>query len=90
MVASYKYKNIVIIQPTLALLDETRKRLHKYRTEYNILVSTAQNPSDNKRNIFLHLLQRTVEYTDFKEVDFFVIDEFYKLSLNRADDGLRT
>jgi replicative superfamily II helicase len=26
IVASKKYKNIIIIQPTLALLDETRKK----------------------------------------------------------------
>ncbi|MGN4997759.1 DEAD/DEAH box helicase [Aeromonas sp. 80P] len=30
VVASLKYKNIVVIQPTLALLDETRKKLSKY------------------------------------------------------------
>ena len=29
IVASLKYKNVVIIQPTLALLDETRKKLSK-------------------------------------------------------------
>ena len=86
IVASYKYKDIVIIQPTLALLDETRKKLHRYRKDYNILVSTTQNPSDNKGNIFLFTAERAVEYTNFKKVDFFVIDEFYKLSLNRADD----
>jgi hypothetical protein len=31
VVASLLYKQIVIIQPTLALLDETRKKLLKYR-----------------------------------------------------------
>ena len=30
IVASNRYKNLLIIQPTLALLDETRKNLSKY------------------------------------------------------------
>ena len=30
IISSEKYKNIAIIQPTLALLDETRKKLKKY------------------------------------------------------------
>jgi hypothetical protein len=32
MVAGNKFKNIVVIQPTLALLDETRKKLKKIKT----------------------------------------------------------
>ena len=34
IVASNEYKNIVIIQPTLALLDETRRKLKKYLIDY--------------------------------------------------------
>ncbi|WP_348821041.1 DEAD/DEAH box helicase, partial [Lactococcus garvieae] len=32
IVASGKYKNIIIIQPTLALIDETRRKLSKYNS----------------------------------------------------------
>lgn len=86
LVASYKYKNIVVIQPTLALLDETRKKLSKYKHNYKILVSTTQEPSTEKGNLFLFTGERVVEYSKFIDVDFFVIDEFYKLSLQREDD----
>ncbi len=86
IVASNKYSNIVIIQPTLALLDETRKKLNKYRDRYDLIVSTGQQPDLTKNNIFLFTGERVVEYSNFPKIDFFVIDEFYKLSLQREDD----
>jgi len=86
VVASKKYKNIVIIQPTLALLDETRKKLSKYKELYKIIVSTSQDPSNDLGNLFLFTGERVVEYHKFPKVEFFIIDEFYKLSLKREDD----
>ena len=86
IVASHLYSNIVIVQPTLALLDETRKKLQKYKEQYNIIVSTSQKPSTEKGNLFLFTGERVVDYPYFLRVDFFVIDEFYKLSLDRDDD----
>lgn len=86
VVAAGIYDNIVIIQPTLALLDETRKKLRKYSDQYKIIVSTSQNPATDKGNIFLFTGERVVEYDRFPEIDFFVIDEFYKLSMERDDD----
>lgn len=85
VIASKKYENIVIIQPTLALLDETRKKLTKYKNDYKVIVSTSQEPS-NAGNIFLFTGERVVEYNMFPKIDFFIIDEFYKLSLKREDD----
>lgn len=81
-----KYRNVVIIQPTLALLDETRKKLNTYKDIYNIVVSTSQMPSPDTGNIFLFTGERVVEYQHFPKIDFFVIDEFYKLSPSREDD----
>lgn len=86
MVASHKYKSIVIIQPTLALLDETRKKLYKYNDSYKLIVRTNQKTSETKRNIFLFTAERVCEYGNFHEVDFLVIDEFYKLSGSRDDE----
>lgn len=86
IVASGIYRNIVIIQPTLALLDETRKKLLKYRDRFKIIVSTSQDVEEDRGNIFLFTGERVVEYEKFKSVDFFIIDEFYKLSMGRDDD----
>lgn len=90
VVAQLKYNNIVIIQPTLALLDETRKKLQKYRDDYNIIVNTSQISEENRRNLFLFTGERVVEYKGFKNIDFFVLDEFYKLSMERDDERAAT
>jgi len=86
LIASQIYHNIVVVQPTLALLDETRKKLLKYSDYYKIIVSTNQPPVNDSKNVFLFTPERVVEYEYFSNVDFFVIDEFYKLSLERQDD----
>lgn len=56
IVASGNYHNIVVIQPTLALLDETRRKMRKYSDKYKIIVRTSQRPSE-KRVIFFCLLR---------------------------------
>lgn len=90
IVASKKYKNIVIIQPTLALLDETRLKLKKYADDYKIIVRTSQPYSEDKRNLFLLTAERVMEYEPLPQIDFLIIDEFYKLSLRRKDDRADT
>ena len=86
IVAEGKYKNIVIIQPTLALLDETRKKLKKYNNRYKIIVRTTQEPSKEKGNLFLLTAERVMEYNNLPKIDFLIIDEFYKLSAKRDDE----
>lgn len=84
IIASKKHKNIVVVQPTLALLDETRHALSIYQDYYNLILTTDEVPGD--RNIFLFTAERVSEYEHFSSIDFFVIDEFYKLSGNRNDE----
>lgn len=86
IVASKKYKNIVIIQPTLALIDETRRKLRKYSDDYKIIVRTSQTYSSGKGNLFLFTAERVMEYPEFPKIDFFVMDEFYKLSAERDEE----
>lgn len=90
LVASRKYKNIVIIQPTLALLDETRLKLKKYSEAYKIIVRTSQLPTEEKGNLFLLTAERVMEYDPMPPIDLLVIDEFYKLSLRRIDERADT
>lgn len=85
IVASNKYKNIVIIQPTLALLDETRIKLKKYSDRYKIIVRTSQCYDKDNGNLFLLTAERVMEYEEFPNIELLIIDEFYKLSLRRKD-----
>ena len=66
------------------MLDETRKKLLKYRDAYKIVVSTNQVPDETKGNIFLFTGERVVEYVNFPQIEFLLYDEFYKLSLTET------
>ncbi len=90
IVASKKYKEILIIQPTLALLDETRKKMAKYQEGYKVLVHSSQTPADDKGNIYLFTAERVLEFQKFHKIDFFILDEFYKLSKKRDDERADT
>jgi len=85
VVASDRYRNIVIVVPTLALLDETRRRLTRFSSTYRVITHSSQQPGS--RNIFVHTQERVVENAHITDTDFFVIDEFYKL--NPGDDAER-
>ena len=86
IIASGLYKNIVIIQPTLALLDETRIKLKNYSQSYKVIVRTSQEFSKEKGNVFLLTAERVLEYQNMPEIDLLIIDEFYKLSKQRNDN----
>ncbi len=86
IISSKKYNNIVIIQPTLALLDETRIKLKKYQNHYKIIVRTNQKQAIDKGNIFLLTAERVMEYKDLPKIDYFILDEFYKISARRDDE----
>lgn len=85
VIASHKHRNIVVVVPTLALVDETRRRLLKFRDHYKVITHLSQEPAD--RNIFVHTQERVVENAHIKDVDFFVIDEFYKLQIEESMEG---
>lgn len=86
IVASKIWNNIVVIQPTLALLDETRRKLKKYDSDYKLIVRTSQKTSTEKGNIYLFTAERVNEYVFTLRIDFLIIDEFYKLSGARDDE----
>ena len=75
-------KNVVIIVPTIALMDETRRRLFKkFANRYKIITTTDMTLGDN--NIFVFPQERALTYTNnLGEIDILIIDEFYKSSIN--------
>lgn len=84
VIASGKYSNVVVIVPTIALIDETRRRLSKrFGSQFKIITHPTQTPLE--KNIFVLTQERFVEFTESLNPDFFILDEFYKLS-PRGDD----
>lgn len=84
IIASGKYENILIIQPTLALINETRIKLKTFSEEYNIIVNTSQTLG--AKNIFILTAERVLEYEGLPMIDYCILDEFYKLSSLRDDE----
>lgn len=79
-------KNVVIIVPTIALTDETRRRLYKkFSKKYKIITTTDVEISDN--NIFIFPQERAFSYIEkINEIDILIVDEFYKASVNFDKD----
>ncbi len=75
-----KPNNVVIIVPTIALTDETRRRLYKkFANEYKIITTTEVEPGI--KNIFIFPQERAINYLN--KIDYFdilIVDEFYKAS----------
>lgn len=85
VIASRRHRNIVVVVPTLALADETRRRMLKFRDHYKVITHLSQEPEE--RNIFVHTQERVVENPHIRDVDFFVIDVFYKLQIEESAEG---
>jgi Asp-tRNA(Asn)/Glu-tRNA(Gln) amidotransferase C subunit len=71
---------VVIIVPTIALMDETRRRIFKkFSREYTII--TAPDSAMGERNIFIFPQERVFGYLNkLDNIDLLVVDEFYKAS----------
>ena len=79
VIASRKYSNIVIIVPSIALIEETRERIAaKFSSIYKIISFPSQKFEE--KNICVFTQERFLETSFDKKIDFFVIDEFYKLN----------
>lgn len=77
-----KPKNIVLIVPTIALTDETRRRLYKkFSTEYKII--TTPDVELASKNILIFPQERAVSYINkLESIDILIIDEFYKAGVS--------
>jgi hypothetical protein len=74
-------KNVVIIVPTIALTDETRRRLYKkFSRKYKIITTPEVELAD--KNIFIFPQERAISYIEkIKNIDILIIDEFYKAGI---------
>lgn len=72
--------NVVIIVPTIALTDETRRRLYKkFANKYKIITTTEVKLAE--KNIFIFPQERAMNYVNkIESIDILIIDEFYKAS----------
>ena len=84
---------MVLIVPTVALIDETRRRLtRRFRGQYKIVTQPTQPTGE--RTVYVLTQERFLDIPAerFAGTDFFAIDEFDKLDSQLHDErsGLRT
>jgi hypothetical protein len=72
------------VVPTIALLDEFRRRLEKNFPNYQV-ITRSQEKKVKDYTIYIGTQERLLERTQIPDIDLFIIDEFYKLDLERND-----
>lgn len=85
LISYAKPRTVLAIVPTIALLDEYRRRLSKRFKDYQIITSNGEDRIQ-ENVIYVGTQERILERVDIDRVDLFVIDEFYKLDLERRDE----
>lgn len=79
-IAIQRPTNVVILVPTIALADESRRRLHrKFGDRYKIITTAEQQLGP--ANILILPQERSIGYMGrLQNVDILIVDEFYKAS----------
>ncbi|MBI1200866.1 MAG: DEAD/DEAH box helicase [Rhodopseudomonas sp.] len=91
LLASKKYKRVAIVLPTIALLDEFRRRIERrFGDSFHLAMYHSQAAPSDKNVIFLGTQERLINRTDLGQLDLAIVDEFYKLDPTRQDDRSST
>ena len=81
-----RYRRVAIVLPTIALLDEFRRRLvRRFGDRYDIIMHHSET-SNRDRVVFLGTQERMINRDDLGPLDLVVVDEFYKLDPARKDE----
>lgn len=90
VLAQRRFKKVVVIVPTIALIDETRRRLVRRFKDFNLITHPSQEAVPSTINVYLLTQERVIQRPDLADVEFFVLDEFYKIDLaNDQDESTR-
>jgi hypothetical protein len=90
IVASEKFRKIVIVVPTLALIDETRRRLlRRFGDRCAIITHPSQKAQSDRITVYVLTQERVLSRDDLADIEFFVVDEFYKMNLATEKDSDR-
>lgn len=86
MIGQPHINRAAIIVPTLALLDETRRRIsQKVDPSTTIIFHRSQTPPSTGKVIFLGTQERLLDRSDIRQLDLLIVDEFYKADPSRSD-----
>lgn len=86
MIKDNQIKNVLIIVPTKALINDYKKTINKLNnhTKINVLESPYIHPNFNEKNFFIYTQERTlvaIDYAHMKDkIDIILIDEAQSLA----------
>jgi hypothetical protein len=81
-----KFAAVVVVVPTIALIDETRRRLSRLLGDsYKVVTHVGQEAGP--KTVYVLTQERVLEFEELPPVDLFIIDEFYKLAMQDDDEG---
>lgn len=93
------FKNVIFIVPTIALMNELRKKCFKYFGEQFVIITSEAELEKNidfDKKIFILVPERinsrqVMKYLNSVKIDFAVYDEIYKLNveLGKGNDNAR-
>jgi hypothetical protein len=90
VIASGKHRNIVIIVPTIALIDEARRRISKkFGHQCSIITHATQRANTHGRNIYILTQERVLQREDLDNTSLLIVDEFYKLNVRGEEQPER-
>jgi hypothetical protein len=91
LLATGRYKRVAIVLPTIALLDEFRRRIERrFGKRFALIMYHSQEAPPEGNVIFLGTQERLINRKDLGKIDLSVVDEFYKLDPSRQDDRSST
>jgi len=86
LILSGNYSNILIVVPTIALIDEVRRRVLKFDANLNVICFKNQTPK--AKNVYVLTQERALEMQDtIQTLDLLIIDEFYKMDSSIGHDS---
>ena len=92
IISHNNYKNIALIMPTVSLLSEQYQDIKESIKGYTLSKSSKVNINDMKKYILILTPERISSFLEdnpgFK-IDFFVMDEIYKIDYKLDDDRFR-
>ena len=77
------WTTVIVIVPTIALMDELARRLSKSVPDYKIVTHSTQER--RYKTLYLMTQERFLDIEVEQNIDFFMIDEFYLLSKETLD-----
>lgn len=92
IISHNEYQNIALIMPTVSLLSEMYQDLRVGMEGYTLSKSSKVKVDPNKRYILVLTPERMSAFLEENpgfHIDFFVMDEIYKIDYKLADDRFR-